>query len=94
MHIDHVATRRVGGLTPDLAPLADVVDRLLNEFASHLSLNAIVVTVRHCRSDLDTVPVPALPELTERLARQRLHDLARTGGHVRDGISFTRGFIR
>ncbi len=83
MHTDHQAATPpqhgrisplpVGGLAPDLTSLADVVDRLFTEFASHLSLSVVVSTVRRCRRELDIIHGPALPELVERLARQRLH---------------------
>jgi hypothetical protein len=68
------ARPRVGGLTPELASLASVIERLFTDFQSQLSLAAVVSAVRRCRRELDTVPEPALPELLERLARQRLHD--------------------
>jgi hypothetical protein len=68
------AQPRVGGLTPELAPLASVIERLFTAFESQLALAVVVSTVRRCRRELDTVPEPALPELLERLARQRLHD--------------------
>jgi hypothetical protein len=58
--------------------LADVTERLFREFEPRVSLRTIVTTVRQCRSDLERAgnPQPALPELIERLARQRLTELA------------------
>ena len=89
MHTDVLAARpprhlrrpppQVGGLTPALTSLADVIDRLLTEFASRLSLNVVVSTVRRCRHELDIIHGPALPELVERLARQRLHAIINPG---------------
>ena len=67
---------RIGGLTPELASLADVVDRLLAEFESRLALPVISATVLRSRRELDIAAEAALPEFVERLARQRLHDLA------------------
>ncbi len=67
---------RIGGLAPELAALADVVDRLFAEFENQLALPVISATVLRCRRDLDIAAGPALPELVERLARQRLRDLA------------------
>jgi hypothetical protein len=64
---------REGDRSPDLTSLADVVDRLNAEFESQLNRTAIARTVRRCGRELDTVRGPALPELVERLARQRLH---------------------
>jgi len=58
--------------------LADVTERLFGEFEPRLSLGTIVATVRQCHHDLEGAgtPQPALPELIERLARQRLTQLA------------------
>jgi hypothetical protein len=85
MNTHHEATRRpahrpaphsrIGGLGPDLNSLADVVERLYTEFESRLGLPVVITTVRHCRRELDITHGPALPELLERLARQRLHDI-------------------
>ena len=52
--------------------LADVVERMHAEFGSRLPMTFVVTTVRRCRRELDIVNGPALPELLERLARQRL----------------------
>jgi hypothetical protein len=52
--------------------LNDVVHRLFGEFRSDVSLAAVAITVRRCRRELDVVTGPALPEMVERLARQRL----------------------
>lgn len=52
--------------------LASVTRRLYAEFQPDLSMAEIRTTVRQCRHDIDTVADPALPELVERLARQRL----------------------
>ncbi len=67
---------RIGGLAPELASLADVVDRLFAEFDSRLALPVISGTVLRCRRELDIAAEAALPELVERLARQRLRDIA------------------
>jgi hypothetical protein len=55
--------------------LAEVTERLFAAFEPRLPLTTIVAVVRACRQELDTAPGPALPELVERLARQRLTDL-------------------
>ena len=52
------------------------VDRLSAEFAGRTPAAVVDRIVRASRQDLDTVPVAALPELVERLARQRLIDTA------------------
>ncbi len=53
--------------------LAEVSERLRVEFTAvpHLVIRRVV---RGCRHDLDGVPEPALPELLERRARERLRD--------------------
>jgi len=52
-------------------PLVDVTLRLYEEF-SDLALDDIMNTVLGCRADLDLATKDGLPELVERLARQRL----------------------
>lgn len=53
-------------------PIADLTLRLFAEFAPRVPLDSVLETVRQCCRDLDTTPEAALPELVERLARQRL----------------------
>jgi len=61
------------GEQPDIPDSsADVVERLLTEFADRYALTDITDMVRECRMQLSCSPVTALPELIERLARQRL----------------------
>jgi len=66
------------GLTGEYHALsyADLVERLFREFEDHFTLIAIVDVVRECRRQLQGAPPQALPELTERLARQRLTCIA------------------
>ena len=52
----------------------DAIERLVFEFAGRVSPQTVAAVVRHSRNDLDSCPPAALPELTERLARQRVHD--------------------
>jgi hypothetical protein len=54
--------------------IAEKIERLTPEFAGQLSSRTIATVVRHSRSDLDIGLPTALPELLERLARQRLID--------------------
>jgi hypothetical protein len=54
---------------------ADIVERLFREFEDRLSLTAIVEVVRESRLHLRGSPIGALPELTERLAHERLERL-------------------
>ena len=53
-------------------PLVDVAVRLYEDFADRVTMAEILAVVARCRSDLDTLSSAALPELVERLARQRL----------------------
>jgi hypothetical protein len=55
---------------------ADLVERLFREFEDYLTLTEIADVVRESRSDLRGSPPHALPELTERLAHQRLARMA------------------
>jgi hypothetical protein len=55
-------------------PLATLTDRLYADFQPGLTHAAIDRVVQQCRADLADTPAPALPELLERLARQRLTD--------------------
>jgi len=55
-------------------PLVDVTVRVYADFADHATLAEVLTVVRQCRTDLDTPSVAAVPELVERLARQRLAD--------------------
>lgn len=54
----------------------DVTERLFAEFEGVHGLSVIVSVVRRCHLDLEGAPPGALPELVERLARQRLSDVA------------------
>lgn len=80
----HVAPRRqrgrvprphVSGLPPEVASLADVINRLQADFAERLDLATITATVCRCRRELDIIHSADLPELTERIARQRLQTI-------------------
>ena len=53
----------------------DVTERLMAEFEDRLGLERITAVVNGCRRDLGAIPETALPELVERLARQRLVEL-------------------
>lgn len=52
--------------------VAEAVTRLGAEFAGRIRLRRIVRTVVVARHDLSGSPGPAMPELVERLARERL----------------------
>jgi len=54
--------------------VADVAERLMAEFEDRLSLGLISGVVVSAWHELSGVPETALPELVERLARQRLLD--------------------
>ncbi len=55
-------------------PFVDVAVRVHADFSDRVALAEVLAVIAQCRSDLDTPGVAALPELVERLARQRLHD--------------------
>lgn len=67
-----------GGTARDT--VADVVERLMPETEGRLELGVISQVALGCRTDLDCSPVSSLPELIERLARQRLLDRAPATG--------------
>lgn len=55
-------------------PLVEAALRVYADFAEHATLTEVLAVVTRCRTDLDTPTAAALPELVERLARQRLAD--------------------
>ena len=59
----------------DRGTVDDAVARLAAEFPAHPPV-IVSITVTQCRRDLDGVPPGALPEMLERLARQRLRTSA------------------
>jgi hypothetical protein len=58
---------------------ADMIERLFRQFEAELPLTAIVRVVRESRRQLSGSPAGAMPELTERLAIERLTTLALAG---------------
>jgi hypothetical protein len=62
------------------AGVAHVTERLLAEFGSERDPASIAAAVADCRAELVTVPAGALPELLERLVRQRLQEHPPAGG--------------
>ena len=55
-------------------PLVEVTVRVYADFADRATLAEVLAAVARARNDLDTPATAALPELVERLARQRLAD--------------------
>lgn len=56
---------------------AEVIERLLGLFGHHAGARAAISrVVSECVADLTSSPPGALPELLERLAHQRLLDVA------------------
>jgi len=51
---------------------ADIIERLFQRFEAVVPLQQIVTVVRDAREQLRGSPLGALPELTERLAIERL----------------------
>ena len=60
--------------TAEQESMADVVERMFDAFGPRLTMPTIVAVVQQCRRELDIVSGPALPEMLERLAFQRLAD--------------------
>jgi hypothetical protein len=64
-------------------PFAAISERLFEEFGSDLPLSEIMIVLRRSRDQLDIASPAMLPELLERLARERLN--ARVAGqHSRE----------
>jgi hypothetical protein len=61
---------------PGEVSVADVTERLMLEFGAVLPLADVSHAVLQSFKDLAAAPLDALPELVERLARQRLHEAA------------------
>lgn len=55
-------------------PLVEVAVRVYADFADRVTLADVLAVVARARNDLDSPSAAALPELVERLARQRLTD--------------------
>lgn len=52
--------------------LAQITELLYRDFHDRVTLSEIIELVRRCHDELDAAPADVLPELVERLARQRL----------------------
>ncbi len=78
---DRVDLDGAGGRYADLhdRSLADMIERLFGQFEDRLTLPEIVQVVRESREQLRGSPIGALPELTERLAYERLTTLGGPG---------------
>ncbi|MFE2124481.1 three-helix bundle dimerization domain-containing protein [Rhodococcus aetherivorans] len=61
--------------TTNAASSSDITDRLAAEFEGDAPRSRIEAVVASSLADLRGIPAPDLPELGERLARQRLLDL-------------------
>ena len=55
-------------------PLVEVAVRVDAEFADRATLAEVLAVVARSRNDLHTPSAAAVPEMVERLARQRLAD--------------------
>ena len=55
-------------------PLVEVAVRVYADVAESATLAEVLAVIARARADLDTPSTAALPELVERLARQRLSD--------------------
>lgn len=79
-------TARLGGaeMFVDQYSYADVVERLLAEFEGSVPLPVIVDMTHLCREQLRGSPASAMPELLERLVRQRLIGTSHAGHNTLD----------
>lgn len=66
---------------------ADVIERLFREFEGSIPLPVIVEVTHVCRQQLSGSPATAMPELLERLVRQRLHDMTPVVPKQRPSVS-------
>jgi hypothetical protein len=81
-----MATQEVVSMSDSLV---DVIERLFREFEGRCSLTEIVAVVQECRTQLCCSPPSALPELVDRLARQRLRSLSDVANRGRNLASTT-----
>jgi hypothetical protein len=61
-----------GSCGEDEPAVTQAISRLTSEFAGYVRPTTVGHVVLDCRRELQGAPVRALPELVERLARQRL----------------------
>ena len=71
---DYPHDRVEAGVVVMADPLVEVVARVHADFADRATLAEVLAIVGRCRNDLDPPSGAALPEMVERLARQRLAD--------------------
>jgi len=60
---------------PDQSWFPTIVESLFRDFEARHPLTKILAVAQQCREDLRGSPPAALPELIERLARERLRQL-------------------
>ncbi len=72
-------------------PLVEVAVRVYADFAERATLAEVLAVIARARHDLDTPSAAALPELVERLARQRLTDLPTSSGIAHGSSSQDNG---
>jgi hypothetical protein len=65
---------------PHESSFVDIVERLFQQFEQSVPLTTIVGVVRDARHQLSGSPLHAIPELTERLAIERLRTLVHPDG--------------
>jgi hypothetical protein len=54
--------------------MGQITERLYHDFHPHVTLHEIIALVHHCRDEVGNAPAEQVPELVERLARQRLSE--------------------
>ncbi|MFF0611746.1 hypothetical protein ACFYUD_24095 [Nocardia tengchongensis] len=75
--------------TMDPGMYEQTVTRLFAELGGEVSRRQVESVLRRCLTDLAGSPVGAMPELSERLARQRLADELDVGVLLPDVWSYT-----
>lgn len=64
------------GVRPD--PYAETLARLTVEFAGRFSERGIEIVLDGCIADLSGAPIRSMPEMSERLARERIASYCRS----------------
>ncbi|MDJ0489684.1 hypothetical protein QNA24_25220 [Rhodococcus qingshengii] len=78
MSITHTPRYRAHGHALDADLYAQTVARLAREFVGSFSERGIEIVLDGCVEDLSGVPSAAIPELSERLAHQRITSYCRS----------------
>ncbi|MDV8070822.1 hypothetical protein R4P64_30315 [Rhodococcus sp. IEGM 1366] len=78
MSITHTPRDRANAHDMDPDPYTQTVARLAREFAGSFSEPGIEMVLDGCIEDLSGVPSAAMPEMSERLAQERITSYCRS----------------